>query len=275
MSSASRLWISLFVLLATSSVFAAAAPLRVCSDPNNLPFSNMEKQGFENRLAEMVGRDLQRPVDFVWWPPRASFVERWLKSGRCDMVIGTAASSDQLQTTIPYYRSTYVFVSRRDRKIGVMSISDPALKQYHIGAQIIGDDDETVPPARIMAEHGLRSNIVGYLLYGDPVSQNPSSNIIEAVADGHVDVAVAWGPLAGYFARKSDVPLRITPICTLPAAAAVPVAFDISMGVVPGNGALLQALNQFIVHRRKEIRALLLSYGVPLMEGTDERANCR
>jgi len=277
MYSVFRAVILLSVLLATS--LAAAAPLRVCSDPNDLPFSNMQKQGFENKLAEMVGEGLQRPINFVWWPPRQRFMEKWLKANRCDLVMGTTTDSELLETTQPYYRSTYVFVSRRDRKIEVASLTDASLKNYRIGAQIIGDDGETVPPAQEMAQHGLVNNIVGYSLYGDQLSQNPSSDIITAVANGEVDLAVAWGPLAGYSAGRSSLPLTITPICQR--ASAIPVTFSISMGVAPGNDGLRNQLNQFIVQHKRQIRELLLSYGVPLLEDAgaprsrNSNATCR
>ncbi len=269
MFSLCRFAVTLTMLVGFAALSYAAAPLRVCSDPNDLPFSNMEKQGFENKLAEMVGQDLKVPIEFAWWPPRARFREKWLKANRCDLVMGTTSSSEDLLTTQPYYRSSYVFVSRRDRNIGVVSVTDVSLKSYRIGAQIIGDDGETVPPAQEMAEHGLVNNLVGYSLYGDPLSQNPSANIITAVARGDVDIAVAWGPLAGYFARTSTVPLRITPIDRSSSPAAIPVAFNISMGVMAGNAALRDQLDQFIVRRRPEIRELLLSYGVPLLEMGD------
>ncbi len=260
---------TLAMLVAAVMVSYAATPLRVCSDPNDLPFSNMQKQGFENKLAGMVGQELQRPVDFAWWPPRARFKEKWLKANRCDLVMGTTASSDDLLTTRPYYRSSYVFVSRRDRNIQVASLRDASLKSYRIGAHIIGDDGETVPPAEEMAQHGLVNNIVGYSLYGDPLSQNPSADIITAVANGDVDLAVAWGPLAGYFAKSSEVPLQITPICQNSQASAIPVAFSISMGATAGNTVLRDQLNDFIQGHQKEIRALLLSYGVPLIDAED------
>ncbi len=254
------------MLVAALMASWAATPLRVCSDPNDLPFSNMQKQGFENKLAEMVGDELQRPVEFAWWPPRARFKEKWLKANRCDLVMGTTAASDDLLTTQPYYRSSYVFVSRRDRNIQVASLRDASLRSYRIGAHIIGDDGETVPPAQEMAQHGLVNNIVGYSLYGDPLSQNPSADIITAVANGDLDLAVAWGPLAGYFARSSAVPLQITPICQPPQASAIPVAFNISMGVTAGNTGLRDQLDDFIQAHQKDIRALLLSYGVPLID---------
>lgn len=270
MSLACRLLVFASALTIALSAIAQQKPLRVCSDPNNLPFSNEQQQGFENQLARMVGTDLQLPIQFAWWPPRARFMEKWLKADRCDLVMGTTAGSELLITTNPYYRSSYVFVSRRDRHMDVASITDASLKNYRIGAQIIGDDGETVPPAQEMAQHGLVRNLVGYSLYGDPLAQNPSSNIITAVEQGKVDLAVAWGPLAGYFARSSAVALRITPICppTSAAAAGVPFAFAISMGVRPDETALRERLNHFITRHRKQIRALLLSYGVPQLDGS-------
>lgn len=275
MSSVSRFAAMVVLLFGATAMLIAEAPLRVCSDPNDLPFSNMQKQGFENELAEMVGQELQRPIEFVWWPPRARFVEKWVKANRCDVVMGTTSSSALFETTKPYYRSSYVFVSRRDRKIKLASLSDASLHKYRIGAQIIGDDGETVPPAQEMAQHGLVDNIVGYSLYGNQLAQNPSSDIITAVADGQVDLAVAWGPLAGYFAEKSNTPLQITPICPLPGPSAIPVAFSISMGVMPGNDRLRDQLNQFIIHRQEQIRSLLLSYRVPLLEDANAQTTCR
>jgi mxaJ protein len=265
----------LLTMLLWAACAVAAAPLRVCSDPNNLPFSNEQKAGFENKLAEMVGQQLRRPIEFVWWPPRAHFMEKWIKAGRCDLVMGTAVGSDALMTTRPYYRSSYVFVSRRDRKIGVAMLTDASLKDYRIGAQVITDDGEMVPPAEAMARNGLLHNLVSYSLYGDPLSQNPAANVITAVAKGDVDLAVAWGPLAGYFAKNLPVPLRITAISQAGAPSTIPVAFSIAMGVPPGNDALRDQLNQFIAGHQEEIRALLVSYGVPLVEDPNSGASSR
>jgi mxaJ protein len=260
------------ILLAATFSFASTPPLRVCSDPNNLPFSNMRGQGFENALARMVGADLHRQIEFVWWPQRAEFQERWLKKNMCDMVMATAASSDLLTATRPYYRSTYVFVSRRDRNIHVASITDASLKDYRIGAQLIGDDDAEVPPAQELARLGLVRNLVGYSLYGHPFNENPGSEIISATEHGDVDVAVAWAPLAAYFAARSPVPLQLTPIC--PLRGGIPFSFDISMAVRHGDDSLLRQLNQFIARRQTVIRALLRKYNVPILEETDAPANC-
>jgi ABC-type amino acid transport substrate-binding protein len=178
-----------------------------------------------------------------------------------------------LATTIPYYRSAYVFVSRQDRHIGVSSLADRRLTSYRIGAQVIGGDDAAVPPAEELARHGLARNLVGYSLYGHPFD-NPSAQMMDAVEHGQVDMAIAWGPTAGYFAKQSSVPLRLTPICLPPSRAAIPMVFAISMGVRPGDDLMLGQLNNIIARRQKVIHALLRSYGVPLAPAA-ARVECR
>ena len=262
-------------LLSVSSLAFAAAPLRVCADPNNLPFSNFEHQGFENKLALMLGNDLQRPVRFVWWPARVRFMEKWIKAGKCDMVIAVPRSYGLLLTTRPYYRSSYVFVTRRDSGVKLTSLSDDRLRSLKIGVHIIGDEAETIPPAHELADHGIVRNVVGYNIYGtDPLARNPSAELISAVARRKVDVAIAWGPLAGYFARRSSVPLRVSPICTSATPKLYPISFDISMGVRRDKPELLPQLNSFLARRGPEINKLLRSYGVPLATESGAAEGC-
>ncbi len=275
MSSVYRFVAVITVLLGWLAAWASAPPLQVCADPSNLPFSNIHEQGFENVLARMVARDLHRDIQFVWWPQRARFMEKWLKAQRCDLVMGIPSKFDLLMPTRPYYRSSYVFVSRADRNITAASLTDSALKQYRVGAQIIGDDDGAmVPPAEEMARRGFLHNIVGYSVYGHPLSDNPSAEIIDAVENGDVDMAIAWGPLAGYFAQRSKVPLRLSAICPVTGRGALPFQFDISMGVRRGDDLLVQQLNDFIFRRKDEIRTLLASYGVPVVEKSETRTEC-
>lgn len=274
MSSVSKFVLGLALFWGVAS-FASTPPLRVCADASNLPFSNMREQGFENVLARMVGHDLRRDIYFVWLPQQEHFVEKRLKAQTCDLVMGAPSDFDLMVPTIPYYRSTYVFVSRRNRNIRAVSLTDPSLKQYRIAAHIIGDDDGAiVPPAEELRRRGMLRNIVGYSIYGHPLSDNPSAEIITAVENGDVDMAVAWGPLAGYFSRKSPVPLRISPICPLHDPSAQPIQFDISMGVRRGDDLLLEQLNRFIATHEKEVRNLLTAYGVPLVNKADPPAEC-
>jgi len=243
------------------------APLRVCADPNNLPFSNDKREGFENRIAEIVARDLGRPLAYFWLPQRRGFIRNTLNADECDLVMGVPASSDRLQATRPYYRSTYVFVSRRDRALRVTSFDDPRLRTLAIGVQLTGDDYANPPAAQALASRRIVSNVRGFTVYGDYSRPSPARSLIDAVAAGDVDVAVAWGPLAGYFAARERVPLEIAPVSPESDNRFVRFVFDIAMGVRRGDAALAAAVDRVIARRRGAIRGVLRAYGVPLVEG--------
>jgi len=259
---------ALVVLAAACSGKGTAAPapareLRVCADPNNLPYSNRQGEGFENRLAEMVARDLHARVSYVWWPQHRGFIRNTLKAGLCDVMMGLPSSVELASTTRPYYRSTYVFVSRKDRGIDVRSFDDPALRKLRIGVQMIGDDGTNSPPAHALAKRGIIDNIKGYSVYGDYSQPNPPARIVEAVAHGDVDMAVVWGPLAGYFAPRQKVALDLVPVSPQIDRPFLPFVFDISMAVRRGDDKLHAELDSFIERRQPEINALLDRYGVP------------
>jgi mxaJ protein len=274
MSSAYRFAAILVVVLSGALALASVPPLRVCADPNNLPFSNVEEQGFENVLARMVAHDLQRDIQFVWFPQQGHSMRKMVSALNCDLVMGINSASDLMATTAPYYRSTYVFISRQDRHLGVASLADRRLASYRIGAQVIGGDDASVPPAEELARRGLARNLVGYSIYGHPFD-NPSAQMITAVEHGDVDMAVAWGPSAGYFAKESSIPLQITPICLARTQSAMPMVFAISIGVRRWDDLLLNQLNGILARRQKVIRTLLRSYGVPLVAAASGPARCR
>jgi len=239
------------------------AALRVCADPNNLPFSNMRGDGFENRIASLLARDLGRPLAYFWLPQRRGFIRNSLNAGRCDVVIGVPAGYELLQTTRSYYRSSYAFVSRRDRHLRVDSFDAPALRSLRIGIQISGDDYNNPPAAQALAVRHLNDNVRGFLVYGDYSKPDPQRDIVDAVADGRVDVAVVWGPLAGYYARRQTTPMEVRPIVTMADGPAA-FAFDIAMGVRRGDGALQAALDRVIAQHGDDLRRILRSYGVPL-----------
>ncbi|SCB50403.1 methanol oxidation system protein MoxJ [Bradyrhizobium shewense] len=248
---------------------AFAAPngtLRVCADPNNLPFSNNTEAGFENKLASMVAEALGRSVSFTWWAQRRGFIRNTLKTEKCDVVIGVPSGCELVETTKPYYRSTYVFVSRQDAHLDLSSLLDPRLHRLVIGVHLVGDDGNNPPPAQALGELGIVDNVRGYSIYGDYRQANPPARLIEAVARGEIDVAAAWGPLAGYFSGHSRVPLTVTPIQDGERFAPQQFEFAISMGVRKGDRALRDQLNAYIDEHRSEIAALLRSYGVPLID---------
>ncbi len=241
----------------------AVRELRVCADPNNLPYSNRAGEGFENRLAESVARDLHARVSYTWWPQHRGFIRNTLKAGKCDVLMGLPSTVELAAATRPYYRSTYVFLSRRDRGIAVRSLDDPLLRRLRIGVQMIGDDGTNSPPAHALANRGIVDNVAGYSVYGDYSQPNPPARIVEAVARGDVDLAVVWGPLAGYFAPRQGVPLALAPVSPQIDRPFLPFVFDISMAVRRGDDALRAELDSFIERRQPEIDALLDRYGVP------------
>lgn len=252
---------------ASSHTLAATSRpvLRVCSDPNNLPFSNMRLEGFENKLAELLADDLQADLQYTWWAQRRGFLRNTLNSGRCDVVMGYPASADMVATTKPYYRSSYVFVTRASRRLRIASFNDPVLRRLRIGVQLIGDDGANSPPAHSLSRRGLVTNIVGYSVYGDYRTNSPPSAIVAAVARGDVDVAAVWGPLAGYFAALQSEPLDLAPV--QPAVdAQLPQVFDISMATRRGDQARLDQLEGFIARRRAVIDRVLADYRIPRVD---------
>jgi mxaJ protein len=258
---------------APSSLAAAEKDdLKVCSDPNNLPFSNADGAGFENKLAELVAGELGEHVTYTWWAQRRGFVRNTLNAGLCDVVIGVPVDYALVQATRPYYRSSYVFVSRADRKLDVASIKDPRLKDLRIGVHLIGSDGMNTPPGQALGQRNIVQNVVGYMIYGDYREPNPPARLIEAVEDGDIDIAAAWGPLAGYAAKISAVPLTLVPIADTEDFAPLRFQFDIAMGVRKGDHALKVRLDDIIMRKRPEIRALLGSYGVPMIQASADAA---
>jgi mxaJ protein len=258
-----------FLAIVCSGVLVLAARaeaprvLRVAADPNNLPFSNDRGEGFENRLAELVARDLGARVEYIWWPQRRGFFRETLGAGRADVVMGVPAGFDRVLTTRPYYQSTYVFVQKfTDRP--VHSFDDARLAKMKIGVQLAGDDGANPPPAKALTDRGLIENIRGYTLYGNYGEPAPPSAIIRAVETGEIDTAVAWGPMAGYFAARQREPLVIEPVdeCHCPG---LPMIFAIAVGVRRGETALQQEIDAILERRRAEIAMLLAEFNVPVV----------
>ncbi len=253
------------ILGCAASCLAEAPALRVCADPNNLPFSNQAQQGFENRIADMVAKDLGMRVTYFWFPQRSKFFRSTLNAGRCDVVMGLPTGIAVASTTVPYYRSSYVFVSRQDRHLDIKSMDDPRLRSLRIGVHITGDEDSDLPPVNALTSRGIVRNLVGYNIYGNLSEKNPPSDLIKAVVRKDVDIAIAWGPMAGYFAEHASVPLDVSPIDVVSPDPKNPFTFAISMGVRRGDAGLQQQLNAEIERREPEIRQLLKSYGVPIL----------
>ncbi|MEN3334540.1 MAG: mxaJ protein [Blastocatellia bacterium] len=237
--------------------------LRVCADPNNLPFSNQQLEGFENRIADLIAREMNATVAYTWWAQRRGFIRNTLKAEDCDVVLGLPASSEMALTTKPYYRSTYVFVYRKDRGMNVRSFDDPVLRNLKIGIHLIGDDFANAPPAHALTKRGIINNVAGYTVYGDYLQDNPPARIINALVAGEIDLAIVWGPLAGYFVKQQSVPLEIVPVSPQIDQPFLPFVYDISMGVRRGDNKLKEELEEILERRRTEIDGILQEYGVP------------
>jgi mxaJ protein len=247
----------LFAVLARMT--PSEAMLRVCADPNNMPFSDDRGRGFENKLAELIAGKLGTKLEYVWWSQRKSFIRNSLDEGRCDLVIGVPSSLPSVAATKPYYRSTYVFVSRHDRNLKPTSLTDPRLDGWRIGVQIVGEN--YAPPAAALARRGITQNVIGFSLFGEYGEPSPARKIIDAVANGDIDIAIVWGPFASYFAKQQAVALDVVPVS--PATfLTIPFTFDISAGVRKGNDALRAEVDQVLENDSAAVRQILLEYGV-------------
>ena len=236
--------------------------LRVCADPNNAPLSSQRAPALENEIAELLARELRARVEYTWWAQRRGFYRNTLSAGSCDVVIGVPAGLEMVRTTAPYYRSSYVFVARADRGLGVRSLDDPRLRRLRVGVQLAGDDGANPPPVHALARRGIIDNVVGYNALGDYAEADPPAAALRAVAAGAVDVAIAWGPLAGGFARRSQVPLEIRPIAEAEDAG-LPMAFSIALGVRRADRGLAAELSRALAARRAELDVLLAAWRVP------------
>jgi len=254
-----------FALTGFALVFATIADareLRVCADPNNLPFSNERGEGFENKIAELIADELGVTLSYTWWAQRRGFIRNTLNTGSCDLVTGTTNGIEMLRTTLPYYRSGYAFVTRQDGP-KVSSLDDPILHNLRIGIQLVGEDGANPPPAEALARRGIVDNVRGYLVYGDYREQNPAAAIMDAVAKGEIDVAIVWGPVAGYFAGRESVPLKVALVTPQNDGPRLPMVFDINMGVRRDDPTLRDEINAALSKLRPKIDAVLANYGVP------------
>lgn len=263
---------SLLCALVAGPVGAASEPLRelvICADPGNLPFSNEQGEGFENRIAALVAQELGASVRYVWNATWKSSFLRPLRKGTCDVVMGVPQGLSGVAITRPYYTSTYVFVSRRDRALHLGSFDDSSLVGLKIGLHALGASGANTPPAHALARRGMTANVVGYLMWGDATRANPQADILAAVAAGEIDTAVVWGPIGGYFARPYDDRLELYPVTTTTASPTdVQFAYPISVGVRDGNEALRTELEQALDRQGPAIQAILHEFGIPLVPTT-------
>jgi quinoprotein dehydrogenase-associated probable ABC transporter substrate-binding protein len=236
--------------------------LKVCADPNNLPFSNEKKEGFENRIAELIGVELDRKVDYTWFPQVIGFVRNTLRAHLCDLVMGTVVGDEIMQTTNPYYFTTYVILYRSDKGLAVEGLDDPRLKTLRLGV-VAG-----TPPSDLLVRYDLMSLTKSYALSVDTRAESPAHEMVQDVAKGTIDVGLLWGPIAGYYRKHDALPLTLVPLKGEPGAARM--AYHIAMGVRANEPEWRRGMNAVILKRQTEISAILRDYGVPLLNEQGE-----
>lgn len=240
----------------TSPDLVSRDRLRVCASPADLPFSNKAKQGFENKIAELVAEELKLPLHYFWMPSGPGFVRNTLLSDMCDLVIGYASEADLVDHSNPYYASTYVLVTRKGGKLeGVDRLEDPRLRDAKLG--VIA----RTPPVDHLMALGMLDSAKSYSLLVDRRFASPAEDALHDVETGETDAAILWGPIGGYFAQKASPPLVATALHT---DKRPPFIFRVAFGMRAGETEWKHKLNDIIRKRQKDIDAILTSYGVPL-----------
>jgi len=253
--------LALACVCARAGAAAAGDPrpeLRVCADPDNLPYSQRDESGFENRIARLIADDLGMRLSYFWQEQRRGFVRKTMGAGECDLFVGVPAGFDKVLTTRPYYRSTYVAVTRSGAP-AFAGFAPGALRGQRFGVQLIGNDMAASPPGYALAKAGAIENVTGFLVYGEGPA---ARRMADALASGAIDVALAWGPQAAWFAHLAQVPMAVAKVAP-PAGLPLPFEYSIAMGVRKGDTALRERLDALLVRRKTDIDAILDAYFVP------------
>ncbi|TCK31559.1 amino acid ABC transporter substrate-binding protein (PAAT family) [Ancylobacter aquaticus] len=256
------------VTLAALSIPASAqvadlvdrSTLRVCADPANMPFTDEEGQGFENKIAELMAQKLGLALDYTWFPQATGFYRMTLGAKRCDVVMGYVAGGDPVLNTNAYYRSAWVLVAKKDSDLaGIDTLEDPRLKGRRIGV-IAG-----TPPGDLLTRNGLMPMARPYALMVDRRFESPAEAMIADIDDGEIDAGILWGPIGGYYAKKSQIPLSVMPLVKEKGDPSL--VYRITFGIRPGELNWKHQLNAFIKDNQGAIDRILLDYGVPLLDG--------
>lgn len=235
--------------------------LRVCADPHNLPFSDKQGAGFENRIAELIGADLQLPVNYVWFPQIIGFVRNTLRARECDLVMGAVSGDGIMDDTNAYYHTGYMMVTRKVDAVAAVSVGDSALVGKRIGLVA------ATPPTDLALRHGLMPQVRAYSLGVDTRFNNPARAMLQDLATGDIDVALVWGPIAGYAITHDHLPLRAAFIKPEPDAPRLD--YRIAMGVRANEPEWRRRINQAIHRQQPRISQVLAEYGVPLLDEQD------
>jgi mxaJ protein len=243
-------------MLLIAGTALAAQPLRICADPDDLPFSNHLGQGIDNQIAVMLAHDLGRKPVFIWTRSRRGFLREQFNRNRCDVLMGIPQGMKGVATTEPYYRSSYVFVTRRREHLEIASFNDPRLNGRRIGLQIL--EENFSPPSIPLIRAGHAAQLVGFESFGAQ-----AGNVVRAVATGHIGVAVVWGPTAGYFVATEHLPLELRTVMPAFDPSGIPFQYSIAIGVHKNDLTLRDALNRSLARLRPQIATVLAKAHVP------------
>jgi quinoprotein dehydrogenase-associated probable ABC transporter substrate-binding protein len=261
-------WVGLAALLGAAGAHSAepeAGPsLRVCADPDNMPFSNEQGEGFENKLAELVAEKLNRKLEYAWFAEATGYVPNTMGREACDLVMGYAQGTGLIEDTNPYYHTSYVLIYRdNDASLaGVDHLSDPRLKGKSIGFFA------RTPPASILAINGLVGSAKAFEVNADESATKATMTMIDQIASGQLDAGLLWGPVGGYYAERAAVPLKFLPLVKENAGPST--IYGITMGVRPNEPQWKHTINKLIADNQGEINVILAGYSVPLL---DEKGN--
>lgn len=248
---------------AQTSDLVQRSALRVCADPANMPFSDENREGFENKIADLIGEKLKLPVVYSWYPQATGFVRQTLQAKKCDIIMGYAQGHELVQNTNHYYRSSYVLIHKTDGKLkGIKNLDDERLKSSRIGA-VAG-----TPPVTVLALNALLTNLKPYRLMVDRRYESPTQSMMADLEKGEIDAALLWGPIGGYLAKKSAQDLTVIPLGS--ETKGPRMAYRITFGIRPGEPDWKHQLNDLIKANQQEINAILLDYGVPILNEKDQ-----
>ena len=238
--------------------------LRVCADPDNMPLSNDKGEGFEHKIAELSREGIELQARATSGGRSAAAISRIINGLYCDVAIEAPVGLDMAGVTKPYFRSGYVFVTRKGSDLeDIHSLADPRLKRLKIGVNIYTSDAENSPPAMALSHYGVVGNLTGYSTFFS--DQSRPDDIIKAVANKSVDLAIAWGPLAGYYAKQSPVPLTLTPLPARDSLSDVPFQYNMGIAVRRRDKEFRDSLQAVLERKRPEIDAILKQFNVPVM----------
>ncbi len=242
----------------------SAGSLRVCSDPDNMPFSNDKGDGFENKLAELIAEKLGAELTYSWFSESTGYVPNTMGHDACDLVMGYAQGTGLIDDTNPYYYTSYVLIYRQDDQslAGVDRLSDSRLKGKRIGLFA------RTPPASILPMYSLGANAKQFEVNADESASKAAQKMIAEIASGELDVGILWGPVGGYYAEQSSVPLKLVPLVKEKAGPST--IYGITMGVRPNEPQWKHTINKLLAENRPGIYAILEGYNVPVL---DENGN--